>query len=183
MSRLIFSPANTDDVAWLAPRLRKADLREIEAASGRHPAQALRAGLEASDAPMAVIEHGRPIAMFGVVPALPGRELGAPWLLGTDRILANWREFVRLSRPTFAKVTAPYTSLRNHVDRRNTVHVRWLRWLGAEFHACEPYGHAGLPFWSFSFDLSLWRARYDPAGPNGADASALRRLSSEESAC
>lgn len=93
----------------------------------------------------AIHEVGRPIALFGLV---PGRSYDVPWLLGSDRILAHWREFARRSRTELDRLRRG-RPLSNHVDARNIVHVRWLRWLGAQILPAEPYGLRRLPFYPF----------------------------------
>ena len=150
MNPLVFAPATPADVAWLAPRLRAADRREVEAASGLDPAQALRAGLERSQEPLVAIEAGRPIAMFGVVPALPEALVGAPWMLGTDRVAARGLAVARASRPWLHRIGEGFRLLTNYVHHENELHIRWLSWLGAEFGERERWGAAGDYFWRFT---------------------------------
>ena len=42
-----------------------------------------------------------------------------------------------------------YMRLRNVVDCRNEVSIRWLKRLGAAFDAPRPMGRLGLPFMPF----------------------------------
>ena len=150
--RLTVRQADEADAADLAPRLRAADLAEIAAASGRPPLEALLDGVAWSADPHAVVEAGSPIALFGVVDQ--GDGVGSPWLLGSDRVAANWFTFARLSRDGFERVRAPWSRLTNAVDDRNALHKRWLSWLGFEFVRLEPrYGVAELPFWIFEWRL------------------------------
>ena len=44
---------------------------------------------------------------------------------------------------------ATYPLLRNYVDERNTMAIRWLEWLGFEILPVEPFGVEGLPFHPF----------------------------------
>lgn len=148
LNRLTVAPPVLEDCVRLAPRLRKADRDEIEASTGQTPLDALTTGLAAS-AQAGGIYHGRePIALFGVVPWPDG--VGSPWLLGSDDILTHWREFARRSREELDLLRPPWVRLENHVDVRNEVHVRWLRWLGARFTGPEVHGAAQLPFWRFT---------------------------------
>ena len=142
--------ATPEDCAQLAPNLRQADRDEVLAASGKAPLAALLHGYMESSECYAVRCGGQAIAIFGVV-NLGGGE-GAPWLLGSDAILSHWREFVRHSRQELERIRQPYRRLWNFVDARNTLHRRWLAWLGAEETELEPhYGVARLPFWRFDF--------------------------------
>ena len=146
LSRLVVCRASREDARDLAPFLRHEDAAEIDAATGQSPLEALLMGLGASPGARSVHEVGRPIAMFGLV---PGRSYDVPWLLGSDRILAHWREFARRSREELDRLRQG-RPLRNYVDARNTVHVRWLRWLGAEILPAAPWGLRQLPFHLFT---------------------------------
>lgn len=148
MSTLTVMPSEADDAVRLAPYLREADRQEVLAASGMEPLPALRIGYEASTDPQTILEAGYPIAMFGVVPT--GDGVGAPWLLGSGRVEVNWFTFLRRSRDVFARVRQPWRGLENHIDERNTLHIRWVQWLGFDLvERVEDYGVGHLPFWRF----------------------------------
>jgi hypothetical protein len=89
--------------------------------------------------------------MFGAVPC---SDLdGDVWLLGTDalatRPLAG--QFLRQSRfwlTALHEGCAPI--LHNVIDARNTLHIRWLQWLGFTFiKRHEVFGVEGRPFLEF----------------------------------
>lgn len=148
MNRLTVAPAQPEDALRLGPSLRQADRDEVLAASGMDPTQALRLGLAISADAYTILAGGVPIACFGVVDRGGGE--GAPWLLGSDAILTHWREFARRSHDELERVRRPWRTLENYVDTRNTLHLRWLEWLGATFYGVEPeYGVARLPFRKF----------------------------------
>ncbi len=155
---LIVRPSAVEDAFDLAPRLRQADRAEIMAAGGAEPLFALQRGFEASEDPMTVVLAGRPIAMFGVITIgwfENGWRDGSPWLLGSDEVQTNYFEFARRSREEFERVRAPWARLTNWIDDRNTLHKRWLRWLGFEFVELDPtYGVGRLPFWRFELCVS-----------------------------
>jgi len=56
--------------------------------------------------------------------------VGAPWLLGTDAVERNYVAFLRGSVEWRDQLLRDYSTLRNFVDERNRVSIRWLRWLG-----------------------------------------------------
>lgn len=68
--------------------------------------------------------------MFGVgdVNVLAG--VGAPWLLGTNAIETHAVAFLRYSVEFRGQLLSRYQILRNYVDERNVVAVRWLQWVG-----------------------------------------------------
>lgn len=116
-----------DELA-LAPVLRKADLQEIEAASGADPVDVLRVSAERSAPACTIIDNEGNIAgMFGCVPD------GTVWLLGADALIQPplRRQFLRECRRYVDAL--PYPLLHNYVDERNTVHIRWLQWMGFTF--------------------------------------------------
>lgn len=150
--KLIVRPADLADADALGPRLRQADRDECWAAAGLTGPEALRAGVESCPEPYAVVASGEAIALFGVTPL--GGRAGAPWLLGSDRVLEHYFEFARRSRDEFERLRAPWSYLVNYVDDRNHLHRRWLQWLGFDFVELEPhYGHARLPFWKFEYNV------------------------------
>lgn len=145
-----FPLATHAHVAFLAPRLRDADLRELAAVRGRPDARAaLLDGLNSPDPTYTALVDGEPVCMFGTAPsAFP--EAGQVWLLGTDRLRQLSSIFLRQSRPWVSRLHARYPVLANCCDKRNDVHIRWLRWCGFTFireHAT--FGVARVPFLEF----------------------------------
>lgn len=133
----------------LAPRMRAADIREIEAAIGVAPLQALRMSLTRSTEAWAGTVEGEVACIFGVGPlSLLGGE-GCPWLLGSDLMARHAMAFARRNRAMVARWLATYPVLRNHVDARNTQAIRWLGWLGFTVKPPVPYGVSRLPFHPF----------------------------------
>lgn len=142
--------ATSADAAALAPRLRQADLNEIEAGSGKPPLEVLEAGLRLSTEAYAVelSSTGEVVALFGVAPTEEPK-LGAVWLLGSDKISSIRFTFLRQSKQWLTKLFSRYQLLGNSVDARNTLHVEWLRWLGFRFLRKSPVGRNGELFIEF----------------------------------
>ncbi len=136
-------PARPEDAAALAPLLRAADRREIEAADGLDPALVLAEGIAGSDPCHAVVDGDRILALFGVTPSADDPEVGMVWLLGSDELVARGTLVARRSRAYLALWHQRYRVLWNMVDARNEVHLRWLRWCGftvvgrVEHHGAE----------------------------------------------
>jgi hypothetical protein len=141
-------PAEPTDADALAPRLRPADRREIEAAVRMNPTVVLYRGVQASNPCHAVVADGTVIALFGVVPITRLPETGAVWLLASEDFAARPSFIVRSSKAWLAKLHERYRVLTNYVDARNEVHIRWLRWCGFDFvRRIEQFGALGLPFY------------------------------------
>ena len=132
------------DLKLLAPRLRAADLRELEA----HKADAesaLRHGLKFSR-PCYTIEHNeQPIGMFGVAPHPVVPSVGVVWLLGSDEIGAKdvRVRFLRESREWLDRIGEDFDLLCNLVHEDNELHIKWLKFLGFTFIKRTP------PFYEF----------------------------------
>jgi len=122
--------SSSDDLSYLSDHLRLADRKELEA-HGVPPLPALTMGFQSS-LPCYTIEHGgTPIAMFGVAPR--DEDIGFIWLLGTDEISTISRQFLRESRDWLEKISSPYKMVCNMVHEENTVHIKWLKFLGFTF--------------------------------------------------
>jgi hypothetical protein len=144
-------PARPEDVASLAPRLRDADRREIQAFSGREPVEELRRGLSLSDPACALVDEADvPLALFGAAPARDRPGVGFVWLLAAPEAVRRRVAFLRLSREWVARLQERYPVLTNCVDARNTVHLRWLAWCGFSLTRLVPeYGVERRPFYEF----------------------------------
>ncbi|MBB4345212.1 hypothetical protein [Rhizobium leguminosarum] len=140
-----------EDVTYLAPRLREADLRELEAAGVPSAHQALQDGLRNSKHCISVVnDEDRAVAMFGC-----GRftddDVGYIWLLGSDEIKSNPTRFLRRSKLWVDIFHKDFPILTNFVDQRNTVHIHWIRWLGFSFlRTVNSEGPGNLPFYEFA---------------------------------
>lgn len=132
--------ASPEDIeVLLEDGLRDADLRELEV-NGQTPRFALEFSLKVSTRAYCILVDGRPAAIFGVADDIrfPGVSAGVVWLLGTPRLLTISRQFLRESRDYLNLLSRGYSVLGNVVHRENTVHIRWLEWLG--FTILDSYG-------------------------------------------
>ena len=148
-------PATWADAASLAPRLRQADLAEIQAASGEPPRAALERALALSTRAFA-IEHrdsrpgAEPLALFGVADHPLGPELGAPWLLAGGGLPKIARALLREAAPWISVLGEGRLALANCADARNHLHLRWLRLLGfSRVRRVERWGVEGRTFIEF----------------------------------
>jgi len=141
-------PAYPADADALAPRLRPADLRELDAALALPPATVLQHGVRASNPCQAIVHHESVLGLFGVVPSARNPEVGAVWLLGSEEFASRPLFIARWSKVWIAKLHERYRVLGNYVDARNEVHIRWLRWCGFAFvRKIERFGVQGIPFY------------------------------------
>ena len=136
------------DVDFIARNMREADRMEC-AAYGKSPYLALSEGFQCSLPCFTGMVDDRPVVMFGVVPL--GDGIGSIWLLGTDAITNEIPvAFLRWTKRLLPVLTEPLTLVCNAVDKRNVVHVKWLRWLGFTFIREVRLGPSDLPFYEFA---------------------------------
>lgn len=155
-------PYEPGDDLYISTRLRRADLHELQAQSERTPAAILREGGMISLPSCTVVGNsGQPAGMFGVVPE--GSGVGRIWMLGTDELVAKpmRTQFIRESKNYLSGLEHHfkiYKLLHNEIDERNTIHIRWLQWLGFTFIRRIPeHGIHRLPFMEF-VKLCAWPA-------------------------
>lgn len=153
-------PATLDDAHDLAPRLRAADLAEIEAGTGRAVLDVLVESVTRSLWSEALLIDGRLEALggLGTVSLLFGP--GVPWLLGSDRLTESPRWFLGESRRQVRRMLEHYEILTNRVDARNSAAIRYLRHLGFALDPPTPWGAAGLPFHRFHTVAANSREEY-----------------------
>ena len=111
---------------------------------------ALERGVALSDPCYAAVDGETVLVLFGVYPQPGAADVGIVWLLGSDDITTYSRLFLRLCRPWLEKLQGQYRILRNWIDARNEVHIRWLKWSGFTFlRRIERFGVEGRPFYEF----------------------------------
>lgn len=144
-------PSRESDAAFLAPRLRQADLMELEAAGHTDPLAVLKLSYTLSRPCYSVVnDQDEAVTMFGVAPDLFRPTLGYIWLLGSEDIGRNRVRFLRHTQEWVERMQSQFLVLTNRVDARNEVHIRWLRWCGFTFINKVPgAGPDHLPFYEF----------------------------------
>jgi hypothetical protein len=89
-----------------------------------------------------------PVCLFGAAPhPLPG--VGVAWLLGTDGLFREALPIARASKQRLEELQQQFPLLWNYVDERNTVSIRWLRWMGFKAHSVKETV-SGHPFRIFA---------------------------------
>ena len=142
------TPYHTMDLAY---RLRPADVEEIKASSGRTPEEALCASVASSRKAWALVHNGRCEAIFGIAPWPLTSDVGAPWLLASERFETLGRYVLKQTDAYTSELEKEFPVLCNYVDARHTASIRWLRWAGFEITGFElHHGVERRPFYRFS---------------------------------
>lgn len=87
--------------------------------------------------------EGRVYALLGTIPPTLLSDTAYLWLYTTPDFASRARHFARISRRMIAEALGIYPSLWGHCIASAPRSIRWLRWLGADFH--PPQGRA-IPF-------------------------------------
>ncbi|WP_018868276.1 MULTISPECIES: hypothetical protein [unclassified Thioalkalivibrio] len=135
-------PATREDVIYLAPRLREADLREIEAGESDSPLESLMRGLDEGDACyVCTDDEDNAQIIFGVMPS-DIEFMGFIWMVASDALTDHWMWVLRNTKPCIEMLPSHYQLFTNAVHADNEVHIRWLRWAGFTFlRTVEVNGH------------------------------------------
>lgn len=158
---ILWTPAGGDEASEMGPRLRKADKKEIRAVAGHGVdlGQHLRdsvgisrisyVGRDASD------PSSEPFVLYGVVDDPTNEGFGAIWMVCTPEVRGFRRALLRDAPERIKWIHEKRwypRGLHNLVMARNTLHVKWLRKMGAQFpHAGKLAILNGEPFHYFRF--------------------------------
>ncbi len=143
--------AELKDVFELADNLRMDDITEVWRSHHKTPQEALFDSFTGSAVCMTIECNEKPIAMFGVVPHSVMPNVATIWLLASPELEKVQRAFLKHSRYFIDTMLGYYPLLINYIDVQNTVSLKWIKWLGAEFGPIVPYGVEGCSFQYFQF--------------------------------
>ena len=135
------------DAKYISSRLRKADLMELRANSGSAPDVSLMHSVWASNPCYTICLYGEPIAIFGICPQ---KDVGVIWMMGTDKVLRIKTTFLKASKEWVNYFLELKPILFNFIHEKNTLHIKWLRWLGFSIiNRLENFGKNGETFYEF----------------------------------
>lgn len=145
-------PLSIDEVPAIASIVRQADIDEITEALGIPMEQALYDAVLGSLNAKKIVVEGEVVAVFGdAVYSLLG-SVGVPWLISTVHVERHARAFLKVCKPEVQAMLTRHQHLLNYVDVRNTVAIRWLKWLGFTFGPAAPYGARRFLFHPFTLN-------------------------------
>lgn len=146
---VVFRAATLQDALDIAPRLRKEDLEEVRAATGRHVEEAVVKSYIGSEMCFVACLGDMPIMIFGL--SRYNSDVGIPWMLGSDELPRRAKDLLPVSSAVVELFNLLYPVIYNMVDKRNTKSIRWLKWLGFEaIQEFPTYGAEQRPFIQFA---------------------------------
>jgi hypothetical protein len=139
-----------EDALLLAPKLRVADIEELDAATHLSPWEVLHTGWYLG-APCRTFlsEEGEVVGMFGVTP-IPQTNDGVIWCLSSPELFKMRKYFMRNCRREITEMSSGYDQVFNYVYEKNTTHIRWIKAMGFVMHPTPyPFGRYNKPFYYF----------------------------------
>ncbi len=153
MTKLSYRPPTSDDIVYIAERMRDADVLEVAASCGRPPLRALAESVEQSSVCAAILLDDVPAGIIGF--AYEGGLGATAWMLGTDVLTSEARKMVVEGRRITDAWTHEVPVLHNFVSVDHTDSIRWLKAIGFTVDPTpRPYGEFGMPHYYF------WKARH-----------------------
>lgn len=149
-SSVTYRPARREDIAALAPKLRRQDELELRAATGRSGEIVLSQSLDNAKRCWTALVGGQVAAMFGVGHMQDRPSFGRVWMLGSELVFGQTRALLHDAPIWLRVLIRGQTSIGNFVDVRNEAYIRWLKRMGFRFvRLHEQYGVEKQPFWEF----------------------------------
>ena len=134
-------PCTLEAAYQVALNLRQEDLREVVEGHGVEPTIAIPLNSLRGFCVHFTVPDGRIAGLAGI------EDDGRVWMLTTPAILDFPVTFAREAKRFIESRTE--NVLWNYVDKRNTVHIKLLKFLGFTFLEEVPFGPNNLPFIKF----------------------------------
>ena len=141
MSKFLIHPLTKEAAIEVAQNLRDDDRREVVEGHGKHPLSSAIAATQQPNSVHFTVPNGRIAGMGGVADG------GLIWMLCTPAIHDYPIVFARAAKRYLSTIDEPY--LWNIVDKRNTVHLKLLKFLGFKFLRELTYGPNNITFIEF----------------------------------
>ena len=147
--KLVVNQASLEEAVWLSSRLRSEDQQEVETSTGKPVEEVLLKAFDISAECFSLRFNDEPdlVALFGVAESSFG---GVPWMLCTSEVTRGAIAIFREAPQWLNKWARQYGVLRNIVDLRNRLHIRWLVAAGCHF-AFRSVWYNGHPFFTFTY--------------------------------
>ncbi len=142
-----------EHIEELSATMRQADIDEVWASVRMTPQEALEGSVTWSHYVRTGLADGEVICIYGVGRTHFLSDTGVPWMLASTKIEKHALPFLRHCSGAMEELKVGHATLVNFVDCRNTMSMRWLKWLGFEFEPAAPFGPDGLPFHQFEMRI------------------------------
>lgn len=127
--KFMVTPTKAEDVIALSSNLRKEDLEELSIL-GYTPYGSLMDGFLFSDECWTAFVDNHILGMFGY-----NKQTQSIWFLGNDLSRLTKREWLLVAKKYINRWLNESPVLSNTVYTKNTLHIKWLKRMGAKFSA------------------------------------------------
>lgn len=119
-----------EHLQFIAQTMRESDRIEVMASSGLLPYDSLKYSCENSQYSSVLVIDDVPVVIFGlsVINVMTG--LGSPWLLASEEMMKNKRQFLDIGPKVIEQMRDICPRLYNYVHHANKSSIRWLKWMG-----------------------------------------------------
>ena len=122
------------------------------ASLGLDPSKCALDILQKSVCAFAGLIDGRCFCLFGVVPDSLTATSGEPWLLTSADLKDAKVAFAKASRQYIPYLRNRFTFLHGWVYERNTVSIKWLKWLGYTLAPAPSLATNGRAYYAFEWN-------------------------------
>jgi len=147
--KIEFREANRKDFRLIKKIIRKEDMEELKASSGKRFEDVIDETRDVTDFAIAGYADGKLIALFGIRTITSVTKTGAIWMFGSKFLPKYSLTFLRNCKKCVKVMTEDYPLVFNFVDSRNKMIINWLKWIGFIFEESRPHGPQKIPFCKF----------------------------------
>lgn len=126
---MIIREATLKDAYYLRTRLRNADRKEVEIASGKKPEEIVLYAYHSSVICNVICERegSKPVGIYGVVPQPGSPNAGIVWMLATPGIRKVSKSFLKAAPGIISGLCIAFPGgIHNIVWANNALHVKWI---------------------------------------------------------
>lgn len=131
-NKLEITDSLLEDVYYLAPLLRREDVREVTTL-GHTAEQALLNGFIYSNKCYTVRVNNIIAGMFGISDYGQPKGWASIWFLGSDEMAKIPRNWLVTGRKYINEFLEQYNLIGGWIDSRQSVHIKWLEAMGFKF--------------------------------------------------
>lgn len=131
-----------DDIVSMKDRLLDCDVVSLKEELGLTPFQSLAWAQEQSSHCSTVLNDGRPMLIFGLVPS-PVNDGACGWMLVTKDMASMKLTFLRKSKEVIRDMLDIYPVIYNRIAAKHDRVIAWLKWCGAIVTPPEPDPSSG----------------------------------------
>lgn len=117
--------------------LRKADIEELMASTGKAPLEALKYAILHSNEFTEICTEEKTGEIINIFGLASFNGIGIPWMLASPNLIKYQKLLMQYSKRIIEEMLFLFPMLINQVDSRNEIHIRWIKHIGFKFSGIE----------------------------------------------